>query len=246
MPPCAAMRVRAPRRVVERDHLHPVAELAEASRRPTPRPGRVPTTMISNRRLFAGLTSLIVELVVVPLLLDRARRGSWRRASSSPQLVVLDATSSRRVGGLVCGHCNVDRRGAAPRPGSSRCRRSMTPAKTCAKRRRSVLYRGLVMPRLWNMRPRCRGRGGSPSAMLADDVHDRRRPGRCKLYTRLLYGSPRTKCEFALPHVRSIRWKIRNSSTMIAGPAHRARRVVGGDVVALRLVLRAGRAAPCG
>ena len=50
-------RVRAPRRVVEREDARPRSRARPASRRPKRRPGPVPTTMILKRRLLDALTS---------------------------------------------------------------------------------------------------------------------------------------------------------------------------------------------
>ena len=50
-----------------------------AAAAPPARP--VPTTMISNLRRFSGATSFISKRWFVPLLVERARPGSWSRAS---------------------------------------------------------------------------------------------------------------------------------------------------------------------
>ena len=90
----------------------------------------------------------------------------------------------------------------------------ITAAKPIANGRRSLLKRGLLMPMLWNI--------DQDAVVQVDAERDVSRvtytiatAGRCRLYTRLLYGSPRRNCGLAFPHVRSIRWKIRNSNTMM-------------------------------
>ena len=81
----AALRgdaVRAARRVVEREQLHLVAELAEGrggggAGEPAAHDDDLEPALV--RRVH----QLHVELVLLPLLGDRARRGSWRRAHRS-------------------------------------------------------------------------------------------------------------------------------------------------------------------
>ena len=89
----------------------------------------------------------------------------------------------------------------------------MKPANAVANVRRSLLMRGLLTPMLWNIDQAPWYRWNA-SAMFAT-MYTIATAGRCRLYTRLLYGSPRTNCAFAVPHVRSMRWKMRNSNTMM-------------------------------
>ena len=134
-------RVRAPRRVVEREDLDVVAELAE--RRGGRRAGEAGADDDDvELPLVRRVDELDVELVVVPLLLDRPvgdvrveRHTPESSAARRPARCVGHAVSTRpsctAIGNDVADedHAGEALREAAPR----------------------ALYFGLLMPRLWNI-----------------------------------------------------------------------------------------------
>ena len=201
--------------------LHLVAELAERRRgRRAAEAGADDDDL--EPPLVRRVHELHVELVVVPLLGDGP--------VGDLGVEVVDRALTRQ------STTPVERRAI----GTLMFPTMMTTANPIAKQRRHGLKRGLLT----------RGSGTAPGAVVQVE---RRARGwrRCRRSppaparswrSRLRYRSPRTKSGFAVPHVRSSRWKTRNSSDDDAGPAHRARREVGGDVVARATGSVAGRA----
>ena len=240
MPPCAAIECARRGESWNVTTFTLVAELGEArGRRRAGQAGADDDDL--EAALVRRVDELDVELVVVPLLFERAGGDLASRASSSPQRVVPERVGTRQWAVWCAGtaastsvQLHRDREAEVADEDDAGEALREAPAQRVVAR--------VVDAQALEHRP-----GAVVQVERERDVRDRctrsRRRAGCRLYTRLLYGSPRTNCGLALPHVRSIRWKIEEQQHDDAGPAHRARREVGGDVVALRLVLRpAGRA----
>ena len=130
-------RVGPPGRVVEREDLHLVAELAERGR--GRRAGQAGADDDDLELALVGrVHELDVELVLVPLLARSGPSGILASSVIGHRWSAHDARPSAR------------RRRRARRSGRRRCRRRSTAAKPAAKSRRHLLNRGLFQPRHWN------------------------------------------------------------------------------------------------
>ena len=235
-------RVRAPGRVVEREGVDVVAELAERCRG-----GAAGETGADDDDLEPAAVvrsdELHVELVLVPHLLDRSvgdlgveqrlarlrvrgRRGHSSLTSLTLVLrdhdVVLVLVERQDVG------LHQDREAAVADHDDGRERSSEVQP--------PLVEAGVVPPEALEQAPRA-VEDVDAERDVGDDVEDRDGgPAACSAPC-CCTGRRARSPGLANPHVRSARCHARNSRTMIAGPPHGARREVGGHVVAMALVL---------
>ncbi len=119
-------RVRATRRVVEREHRDAVAELAERGRRAGTGEARAHDEHV-ELPLVGGVDELDVELVVVPLLGDRA------------------------LGDVCVERTDHETTPVTTKSGKLTLAMPISRAKPIANLRRASFHFGLLSPRLWNI-----------------------------------------------------------------------------------------------
>src|SRR5512135_1866249 len=100
--------------------------------------------MMSKRRLFAGLTSLMSNLCVSHF---SARGPAGILLSSAMTYALLVLVGHAAVGGFVCGHFGSSQC-ACTAIGKLRLPTRIKPAKPIANARRAGLKRGLLIPML--------------------------------------------------------------------------------------------------
>ena len=213
MPPCAAMRVRTPGRVVEREHLDLVAELAERGRGARAGEARADDEHV-ELPLVRRVDELDLELVVVPLLGDRTVGDVGVERDLAHDTTPVTTMSGKLTLAMPMISANADRE-LPPR----------------------VVPLRVVEPEALEHRP------GAVEDVdrqrdVGDDVDDRdRHPLEAVDHVRRRRRRARSPGS-PVPQVRSMRWKITKRPTMT--PVQRIVRDAkfGGDVVARRLVLR--------
>ena len=186
--------VRTAGRVVERDDLHVVAELAE--RRGGRRAGEAGADDDDvEPALVRRVDELDRELVVVPLLGESDRRDSASRASQPGLLRRIARRGSGRAG------TSTSTRSSCTAIGNVRLPTRITAAKPCAKQRRALLYVGLLSPRLWNSDQAPWYRWNAERD-VGDDVDDRDRHA-FEAVHQVVVRVAAHEVGLALPHVRS-------------------------------------------